>query len=240
MAARGVDQSGGGNGVSRPEPLNPKAVLFDMDDTLYPELDYVASGFKAVARFLEAEKGWMAEDSYAKMTSLMVANGRGRVFNDLLTLHDVADTCLVSRLVGCYRSHAPDLELFAGVSALLTRLKDANMPMALVTDGLPKMQHAKITALGLGHWFRVIILPWELDAPKPKPDGFRVAAAALGVAETDCLIVGDRSDKDGAAARAMGSAFIKIGDKPRDPNVPVLETYDSVSRLNDRLAVLLD
>jgi phosphoglycolate phosphatase/putative hydrolase of the HAD superfamily len=68
----------------------------------------------------------------------------------------------------------------------------------------------KLSALGILEQFDVIVASGEPDGPrrlKPHPEGYLAAAQRLGVAPDRCLIVGDREDADGAAARAAGMGF---------------------------------
>lgn len=72
----------------------------------------------------------------------------------------------------------------------------------------------KLGALGALDVFEVIVASGEASGPrrlKPNPDGYLKAAQALGVPPASCLVIGDRSDADGAAARAAGMGFRKIG-----------------------------
>jgi HAD superfamily hydrolase (TIGR01549 family) len=72
----------------------------------------------------------------------------------------------------------------------------------------------KLDALGVRDLFEVVVASGEPDGPrrlKPNPDGYLRAGRALGVAPELCLVVGDRDDADGAAARAGGMAFRRIG-----------------------------
>lgn len=72
----------------------------------------------------------------------------------------------------------------------------------------------KLDALGARALFDVVVASGEPNGPrrlKPDPDGYLRAAAALSVAPARCLVVGDREDADGAAARAAGMAFRRIG-----------------------------
>lgn len=72
----------------------------------------------------------------------------------------------------------------------------------------------KLDALGARDLFDVVVASGEPNGPrrlKPDPDGYLRAAAALGVAPERCLVVGDREDADGAAARAAGMGFRRIG-----------------------------
>lgn len=71
----------------------------------------------------------------------------------------------------------------------------------------------KLTALGAAELFDAVVASGEPDGPgrlKPDPDGYLRAARALRVAPERCLVIGDRDDADGAAARAAGMAFRHI------------------------------
>jgi putative hydrolase of the HAD superfamily len=94
--------------------------------------------------------------------------------------------------------------------ALLAELegfREAGGRLALVSD-YPARR--KLAALGCGDLFEVIVANGEEGGPrwlKPDPDGFLSAAGRLGVAPTRCLVLGDRPDADGEAARRAGMAF---------------------------------
>ncbi|HEV8245640.1 MAG TPA: HAD family hydrolase, partial [Polyangiaceae bacterium] len=68
----------------------------------------------------------------------------------------------------------------------------------------------KLAALGTPELFDVVVASGEPGGPrrlKPHPEGFLRAAEALGVAPARCLVIGDREDADGLAARAAGMGF---------------------------------
>ena len=72
---------------------------------------------------------------------------------------------------------------------------------------------AKLEALGVNNSFDRIVACGEPDGPrrlKPAPDGYLLAAKALGVEPTRCLVIGDRSDADGIAAQTAGMEFRHI------------------------------
>jgi len=72
----------------------------------------------------------------------------------------------------------------------------------------------KLQSLGWHQHFDVVVANGEPDGPdalKPEPAGYLRAAERLGVHPNDCLVIGDRDDADGQAARAAGMAFRKIG-----------------------------
>ena len=78
---------------------------------------------------------------------------------------------------------------------------------ALVSD-YPAQR--KIAALGVNDLFDVVVASGEEHGPqrlKPDPEGFLRAAELLGVSPDKCLVIGDRDDADGAAARAGKMSF---------------------------------
>jgi FMN phosphatase YigB (HAD superfamily) len=98
-------------------------------------------------------------------------------------------------------------DLLAEVSAF----REGGGRTALVSD-YPAAR--KLDALDARGLFEVVVASGEANGPrrlKPHPDGYLRAARALGVAPERCLVLGDRQDVDGAAARASGMAFRLIG-----------------------------
>ena len=123
------------------------AALFDLDDTLYPERDFVDSGFRAVGRFLGPRLGRSPGTIARRLRALHDTDGRGRIFDTLLAQHDVDDADLVLATVLVYRTHRPRLRPFDGVVAGLDRIRDASVPTGLVSDGLASVQRRKLAAL---------------------------------------------------------------------------------------------
>jgi HAD superfamily hydrolase (TIGR01549 family) len=98
-----------------------------------------------------------------------------------------------------------------GLLAEIERFHKEGGKTALVSD-YPAT--AKLRALGAEDLFDEIVASGEPDGPKrlkPCPDGFLLAAQRLGVLPAECLVLGDRDDADGEAARRAGMAFRKIG-----------------------------
>ncbi len=88
----------------------------------------------------------------------------------------------------------------------LTQFRKAGGKTALVSD-YPAT--GKLQALGVTALFDLVVSNGEPGGPsrlKPHPEGYLSAAQRLGVAPSACLVIGDRDDADGAAARAAGMA----------------------------------
>lgn len=212
-----------------------RALLFDLDDTLYDESSYVASGFRAVAAWLEQTRGWEAERVYKRFNETLAIYGRGQVFDRVMTeFGDCADRDHVDELVQRYRAHVPVLRLHADASACLKTVSGRYL-LGLVTDGLPLMQRSKVAALGLESIFNTVIYSWDLNRPKPDPGGYAEAMRRLGVPAQEALIIGDRPDHDMAPARALGVAAVRVrrgryAGMPLEPCASIIE-MDDLARL---------
>ena len=130
-------------------------IIFDLDDTLYPELTYVHSGFRAVAKAATARFGGDPKQAFALMLDSLDKSGRGRQFNDLAAGLGVSGKAAVQWMVKIYHHHIPDIVLPASSDKVLHAL-DSN-PLYLVTDGHKVVQSRKISALNLWHRFSVAI-----------------------------------------------------------------------------------
>ncbi len=186
-----------------------RAVLFDLDQTLYPEADFVRGGFRAVAAHLASRCGGTAGALAEEMDSILRREGRGRVFDVLLARHGWSEHVALETLLHLYRTHVPELRMHADAAELLATL---TVPLGLVTDGHPTAQHHKIAALGLASRFAAVVCTADIgaQAAKPAATGFRVCLERLGVAATDAVYVGDDPAKDFAAPRALGMRTVRV------------------------------
>ncbi len=85
--------------------------------------------------------------------------------------------------------------------------RDEGGRTALVSDYPAQL---KLAALDVASLFDRVIANGEASGPKrlkPSPEGLLLAAAGLGAEPKRCLVVGDRTDADGAAAAAAGMEF---------------------------------
>jgi putative hydrolase of the HAD superfamily len=193
-------------------------VLFDLDDTLYPEHQFVEGGFRAAAEIIGRAVDHDPEALLGRLWALHARQGRGRIFDTLLVelgWGDDADLVLTALLA--YRTHAPRLTPVGGLARLLTRLRSGGARLGIVSDGQSAVQRRKLAALepSLG-WFDVVVMTDELGPghAKPSPDGFRVACGLIGVPPADAVYVANDARKDFRGAREAGLATIRFGSAP--------------------------
>ncbi|MCR5726951.1 MAG: ATP-grasp domain-containing protein [Lachnospiraceae bacterium] len=177
-----------------------RGVIFDLDDTLYPEKDYVRSGFKTVS---DALGGGYEEQ-------LMSYFEAGKPAIDEL-LRGLARESEKDILLKVYREHQPDIHLYDGVQELIERLKSRGIRVGIITDGRPEGQRGKIEALGLGRMVDDIIVTDELGGPqfrKPCDIAFRIIQTRWKISAGEIVYVGDNALKDFAAPRQLGMKSI--------------------------------
>ena len=188
-----------------------RALLIDLDDTLYDERTYVLSGFRAVAA--EVARRFVHVDSdglFRGMVAELDAHGRGKVFDRALEGAGVAaDRPLVEALLETYRDHRPDIALWPGVAEALDALARDHR-LAVVTDGLGRMQRRKVEALDLERRVHEVLFCWEHEAPKPETACYIEALRRLGATPEDAVVIGDNPEHDMAAAKAIGARSIRV------------------------------
>lgn len=222
-----------------------RAIAFDLDDTLYPEADYVRSGFRQVAVWIEGCLGISAETSYRELEHLFEKGVRGNLFDVWLAAHDGANSHVVSKMVQVYREHAPRIKPFPEVPRLLRDLSK-HYPLGLLSDGTLAVQRRKLAALELSRWFQFVVFcdAWGREAWKPDVRCFRRLVHSFGVSAGEVVYVGDNPSKDFLGARNAGLMTIWIR-RPGllytqlEPATPDHHPHLTLNSL-DELAAVLD
>jgi putative hydrolase of the HAD superfamily len=183
--------------------------IFDLDDTLYPERNFVESGFRAVATDLEQMFGWNAQNSLAHMLKTLSELGRGAVFDRLLDSHGVLSPKLVKHCVKTYRYHRPDIQLISEANRVLGLF--TTRPY-LVTDGHKQVQYNKIKALNIQPRFSQIYITHRYGVHNAKPSihCFELIKRRENCAWTDMFYVGDNPEKDFVNLNPLGVHTIRV------------------------------
>ena len=122
-----------------------KAIIFDLDDTLYLERDFVRSGFRSVASQCHRENGIDELRIFNSLWGKFIEGGRGNLFDLLLEENQDIDISL-NDLIYIYRSHTPDINLIEGINDLLLELKK-HRPIGLISDGYLNTQKNKLIVI---------------------------------------------------------------------------------------------
>lgn len=188
-----------------------RAIVFDLDDTLYPERAYVLSGFQAVATWAEEHLGIPATQAFAELHQLFDEGVRGDTFNRWLESHGLQPDNWVPQMVQIYREHHPHIEPYPEVPGLLQSLR-LRYRLGLVTDGHPEVQKRKLAALGLASWFDTLVFSdeWGREAWKPNSRPFEIALERLGTSGPEAVYVADNPTKDFLGARQVSMWTVRV------------------------------
>ena len=204
-------------------------VLLDADNTLF---DFNAAETAALERTLK-EFGWPwnaeSREAYLEINhALWTAFDQGKAEEAFLTVERFRR--LGERLgqagdpeaMNCrYLDHLGACSmLLPGAEELCRALWEAGCHLALATNGVARVQHARLDASPLEPYFSAVIISQEVGAQKPQPAFFQAALDALGVLDkARCVMVGDTlgSDIQGGIAAGLDTIWYDpLGRSPGD------------------------
>lgn len=179
---------------------------FDLDDTLYKEIDFLKSAYREIASSVGRA------DIAAQMVTWY---DEGKNVFESLNEYLGKDTPLATYL-DIYRNHQPEIALSEGVEEVLNGLKNKGVILGLVTDGRSNSQRNKIKALGLERWFeeRNIIISEEFGSEKTDKRNFTYFMEKYP-GRSYCY-VGDNTKKDFLAPNGLGWNTVCLLDDGRN------------------------
>lgn len=185
-----------------------KAIVFDLDDTLYSEKEYVRSGFRAIADTLPQvkrmeEKLWQAFEQ------------KKSAIDEVLTAEGMYTDELKQKCLSVYRFQQPNIHLYDNAKELLGQFRADGYRLGIITDGRPEGQRAKVKALGLDELVDHIIVTDELggvEYRKPNQAAFVKMREILGVAFEEMCYIGDNLKKDIVAPETLGIRAIHFAN----------------------------
>jgi putative hydrolase of the HAD superfamily len=187
-----------------------KAVVFDMDDTLFKEMDYVLSGFSAVDQWLKETQGLIG--FYKLAVELFNKGERKYIFNQVLESLGVRyNKNFICQLIDVYRNHTPIISLFEDAKYVLNNLQ-GSIKIGLITDGYLSSQKQKFDALGIHEKFDTVIFTDELGREhwKPNPLPYEQVCLKLECLPSECIYIGDNVNKDFVTAKKLGWLTVHI------------------------------
>lgn len=186
-----------------------KAVIFDLDDTLYLEKDYVKSGYNLIAKAFP-EVANMSE----KLWKVFLDGGKA--IDQVLLQEGLLTEENKNKCLNIYRNQVPDIQLDDLIKNLILELKDKGYKLGIITDGRVEGQRAKIKALDLERLVDQIIITDELGGVqmrKPNEKAFVLISERLGVDYKNAVYVGDNPKKDFIAPEKLGMRAIYFKNK---------------------------
>lgn len=182
-----------------------QAIIFDLDNVLYPLDDYVQSGFHQISRLflghsqdvydqlwnayeeqktVDADKPDAdAADDRVDLDSAVVG-----AIHAMLQIQDLYSEELEEKCLRIYEQHRPSIQPYGGVVELLQELREKDIRLGLLIDGPAEMQREKLRALGIIPLFDEIIITDDIAGHgdvmkfrKPNPICFEIMQLRLDV-----------------------------------------------------------
>ncbi|BAZ12826.1 HAD-superfamily hydrolase, subfamily IA, variant 1 [Calothrix sp. NIES-4071] len=201
-----------------------KVLVFDLDDTLFPEHDFVRSGFQAVANWLE--KKYSITNFFVVAWKLFEQGKRGNIFNLALEEMEVFEPEIIAELLQVYREHFPKIALHNDAKSAISYFK-SKKELGIITDGYLRVQQNKVKALGIETDFDWIIYTdfYGRDCWKPSPIPYLKAMELAEATGSECVYVGDNPNKDFVTAKQLDWLTIQICREGEYTNVITSSEY---------------
>ncbi len=214
-----------------------KVLIFDLDDTLYYEKEYVYSGFKDVCTYLGSKYSKDANELYKMAVEILEEEGRGKIFDVLCSRNGFTEN--IKGLVHIYRNCKPVLELYDDAKEIIDYAKNNGIKVGIITDGCSLVQWNKVKALNLDKIMDKIIVTNDYGEGynKPHEKSYNEMLEFFYVKPEECVYIGDNPKKDFIGARKLNINTIRIihseGDHINDIEEDGYEADLSIRNLNE-------
>lgn len=186
-----------------------KAVLFDIGGPIDMEFGWEIAVDGAIASACGLEGIRIDQAAIEEASERAVAAFAPDAYTHMIeTL--CGDPPTIARVHRRVRAMLDGLDLFQlrpDIDGLLQRLVERGLKLGIVANQ-PARARGRLERVGIAHLFTHHGLSGETGLSKPDPRAFTAVAGALGVALSDCIMVGDRIDNDIAPAKALGMATV--------------------------------
>lgn len=200
-----------------------KMVVFDLDDTLYKEVDFLESAYKEIAIFLESSIHISRTQVYKEMLDWYYAGANA--FKEVLERYPTSDVD-IDKLLSFYRNHIPDIQLSEDHTSTLESIINMNIPLGIMTDGRITQQRNKIKALELENYIVDILISEEFGSEKPDRCNYEFFMKRYP--DHHYFYIGDNTKKDFITANQLGWTTVCLlddGTNIHDQNFTLPEAY---------------
>ena len=182
-------------------------IVFDLDDTIYKEEDFVRSAYNYIANYLQIKHNhsffYLIDKSIRENTSL---------FDNIIEQDKINFS--LDKYLELYRFHFPNIFLELDTIKLFQVLMKQNIKFSIITDGRSISQRNKIVALGLEKQIKNIIVSEETGYEKPNEFNFKLMESYYP--NDNFVYVGDNPSKDFYSPNVLGWDTVCLLDNGRN------------------------
>lgn len=224
-----------------------RAVLFDLDHTLFDTEKTERHALGAVARIAGVPFGPRAIETYRTVNTHVWGEYRAgritskelRVLRFHLWLEKMdRDPAHAKRLAPMYLdAFSSRGDLIAGASAAVRSIARLGLRLGVVTNGIDRVQRRRLKASALAESFSVVVTSERAGFTKPDPRIMEVALKRMRVRPDQAVYVGDDAQVDGLAANRASVPFVWFNPKSNKP-APAVTVHLQITKLNQLRSVL--
>ena len=186
--------------------------IFDLDNTIYKEEDYLFEAYKNIASSIVTKIPSLHEGVlYRSLRKLYEAEGRTGLFNKFLSPFD-PDHHYLKDCLHILRTFRPErkFKIFPGIKTILEELVGREKPVYILTNGNVEQQRNKINNIEWEELDRSIgfVFANEFE-PKPSPAGVEYILNNSGIDKNKTVLIGD-SEEDLICAKNSGITFTDV------------------------------
>ena len=216
-----------------PDSLYPKAILFDLDDTIitgnvgteelwktlcfqHAELIEGLSGDVLFSEVDKLRKWYWADPESHRIKRLNLIKARRELVELVFSKLGIENEEVCYSLADSFTTKRQEMvTLIPGAIDTLVHLKNTGIPMALITNGASDFQRQKIDRFDLTQYFEYILVEGEFGAGKPDKSVFTHALGILGASPDNAWMVGDDLQRDilGANDSGIYSIWVDLQNK---------------------------
>jgi putative hydrolase of the HAD superfamily len=205
--------------------MKNKVVIFDLDDTLFNEIDFLISAYNEISQFLSNVQGVdkSKNEIFNYMYSLYLR--KKNPFEQVISFLNIKNI-KTSDLLEIYRNHLPNISLNDDVKEVLDYLKYHKFIIGIITDGRSIQQRNKIKALNLENFISGLVISEEFGSEKPNLENFKFFE--IFFPNSNYTYVGDNINKDFIAPNQLNwdtICLLNNGKNIHSQNVLLPDSY---------------
>lgn len=189
-----------------------KAVIFDLDDTLYDCSGSLVEAARRRAARVMIEKGLPCTEgeAYDMQVQLSARHGpRHKVFDEIAARHGKGAEFVEAALRAYNRDEVEDIKPFPEAVSLLRNLRSQGYMLFLVSSGVHRRQERKVQMLGLAQFFDEVVIN-DVEIGADLEDSYIELMTRHGLTPQETMVVGDRIDAEIRVANHLRMTTVQM------------------------------
>ncbi len=194
--------------------MSIKNIIFDLDDTLYPQTEYTKQCMYNSCRIIRKYFDIQTEVLHNAIDRILSKNGieSRHNYDDLWEYLNIDGKNYMPEILEAFHNAQPQIKLFENTENILKKLSDLGYTLSIITDGPIKVQSYKIKKLKIEEYFTKIIYTENFGSTGRKPSSiaFKTLLSELNTLANECIYVGNDPKRDFIPAKEVGMHSIRI------------------------------